>query len=429
MSSFSGPLPLSLTPEEGLKRAASAYSPATEWPQKALKVVSPGLKAPAAGPVEASPPSPSMGEYPDLPLPSEAIETPTVSFGEDVPHPRWVFVEASVDPRLTQNATKTMQSPTMKGVRVIDFGTGMGTLAWRFEAGTQEGWNGLTFDQLYLYAYKVLFDVLNDAILRDYLRKLIRNGRLASKVSMVEDPLPPLPRAPDNYVPEPPGPFKIPFDYTSHSRPSLARWLGDNTEGPHPALLTKMRKFTWGENIGPDPVFPASSRIFSQGIQSSQRSGSSLASESMLAAGSPVLESERVEEAPNTGEFSYFHFSSHRMMQFEINKLISSAAGEAAQNGPSNRESGQLPGGSPKIPQALHQSQISSAPQTLGIANGHLGGGPAGKTLQQEIGKQLSKERPSGAKGAVGKSRGRVSKSPNVPLRRNPPRRAKKVSY
>lgn len=111
---------------------------------------------------------------------------PKIGFGDRAPRPRWL-VNKENQPR------------------------GRWNLVWTFDAGPSAGWNQLSQDQLFEYAYKCLEDALDDPISREQFRFALTttiatsNGGPAAvaSVSNIEDPLPPLPTAPQSSCLEP----------------------------------------------------------------------------------------------------------------------------------------------------------------------------------------------------------------------------------
>jgi hypothetical protein len=257
----------------------------------------------------------SRTSYTPIPL---AGDGPRISFGEDAPHPRWVFVEtAAILPpsqsaapptaggAIRSRAARAMQPPERPGAAAPG---GMGILAWMFDAGPEAGWGGLSFNRLYVHAYTELEDALDDPFIRERLREVIRNSKtFASKVSGVEDPLPPLPPAPDtDYVSgQIPGSFYPGYVYDSYARPSLARQRGDVADGPPFRILAKMRNHKWGGGH-PSDLSPESGDtvdLFWQESPSDETSGSPQTRESNKAPGNPPQWLDGAAPLP-VGEFN-----------------------------------------------------------------------------------------------------------------------------
>lgn len=104
---------------------------------------------------------------------TEAPTGPEVQFGEYARAPRWL-----VAPPSSQRSGEVV------------------TLEWKFDAGSQRLWKGLTREQLVEYAYKYLEKTFDDPLFRDDFRLAIRTGSYADDINRIEDPLPPLPAAP-----------------------------------------------------------------------------------------------------------------------------------------------------------------------------------------------------------------------------------------
>lgn len=238
---------------------------------------------------------------------------PRVSFGEDAPFPRWVVVEDIPIPNGSSNIAVQgthdgEQSEVAAEDAVEDVGPkyGMAVLTWKFEGGPEEGWNGLTFDRLYVHAYRVLEESLSDAIARDRLRSMIWDSSLAPRISKVEDPLPCLPPAlgMDNLQGPFPAALNAEYNYAGYVRPSLARLFGDSANGPPSAFLEKMRNHTWGREpfSDPDPEFVQDSGL-GEGSPSNDETGGQPARETDQLSGDAVQGSEGAAQLP-IGEFN-----------------------------------------------------------------------------------------------------------------------------
>lgn len=297
---------------------ATGHRPAGE-PGEADKLASHRPNVPAVKEVDESH-SPHI-ENEQRPLTSSASAEgarPTISFGGGAPHPRWVFVEVRTSQNASspagQAAVKAIQPPPQPGAAAIGTGkeggsewSGMGIMAWVFEPGPEETRDGLTLDQLYVHAYKVLEGALDDPITRERLRDAIRSSKLAPKVSRVEDPLPPLPPAPNMGYGV--GQFPVAFDpgynYLSYARPSLARQKNDNAKNPPSVLLTKIRAHSWDDSLSPVPDLESTgtSEVSGGGSSSNDENSSRQAAETTPASRSSVRWLDGTAPAP-IGEFN-----------------------------------------------------------------------------------------------------------------------------
>lgn len=316
---------------------ATGHRPADK-PGEADKLASHRPNGPAAKEVDESHPPPIENEQEPL-TSSASVEAapPTISFGRGAPHPRWIFVEARTSQDASspagQAAVKAIQPPPQPGAAAIGAGkeggsesSGMGILAWVFEPGPEETRDGLTLDQLYVNAYKALERVLDDPITRERLRDAIRSSKLAPKVSRMEDPLPPLPPAPNMGYGT--GQFRGAFDpgynYLSYARPSLARRKNDNAKSPPSDLLTKIRAHSWEDSLSPVPELESTgtSEVSGGGFSSNDENSRRQTSETTQAARSSVqwldgtvpapigeFNSDRCGELPSFGEKARMFFS------------------------------------------------------------------------------------------------------------------------
>lgn len=201
------------------------------------------------------------------------VQLPTISFGNTEPQPRWVCVRANTLPIPSRimalsnprNSDRMVQPPVLPGsvqphnsALVNRNPDRMAVLAWRFDAGNSQGWNGLGYDLLYMHAYGVLERTLTDPMARERLRAEIRQGNLARRVLNADDPLPPLP-PPPTACPLP-GNIRPRYIHNDYNRPTLARHDGVASEPDVSEIVPRMRRHIWrtdgNDSLSPSPTSP-----------------------------------------------------------------------------------------------------------------------------------------------------------------------------
>lgn len=129
----------------------------------------------------------------------EPAKDPTIEMGEFGHKPRWVAVLAPPEAHITPLDDVTVRPPTGSLSATPSpsrSGPSMATLAWEFQPGPEEGWDGLTETELREYAYKFLERAMGGIMFRELFREHIYDSSVGHLVENVEDPLPPLPEPP-----------------------------------------------------------------------------------------------------------------------------------------------------------------------------------------------------------------------------------------
>lgn len=126
-------------------------------------------------------------------------KAPVIDLGEYGHKPRWVVVPAPPELQMKRQDDIIVQdpvgslsaenSPSSSSLK-------MATLVWEFQAGPEEGWDGLTEEELQEYAYKFLECAIQSPSFRDAFRGHISDSSIGHLVEDVEDSLPPLPVSP-----------------------------------------------------------------------------------------------------------------------------------------------------------------------------------------------------------------------------------------
>ncbi|RJE20904.1 hypothetical protein PHISCL_06750 [Aspergillus sclerotialis] len=368
------------------------------------------------------------------------VEGPRILFGDTAPQPRWVCVDANSLPDASQimalrdvSNTERMVQPSVLPASVEPHDSAlvrrppgrMGVLAWSFDAGNEQEWNGLGYDMLYQHAYRVLEQTLSDPMARERLRDEIRQSNLAETVLNVDDPLPPLPPPPTGYDGNPlPGNIQPEYFYTDYERPTLARHHGVAAEPDESGIVPRMRRHireidtnnagttsepsVTSREMTPYPETPGQG--FSETVQAPTTGGSvggttpEIGHQNNKTPSGQLGATGQSSEHPSSGAMQY--------ESTEVNEMGPSGGSEQGGHGQ------QLL--SAQIPAAPSQPPISSNPGTGTLATKQPGGDASGETESQNT----NVGGPSTAPHPTTKTASTPLKRSTEP-RRNPPRKAR----